>query len=275
MSYGCLSLTRGTAQLGESRDGTDRGAQPRGGAAPLALDRIQPLTLVGQGRRRRRRRRRGPRRRQRGKKRETIAGGPIRLTHAQVILFTDELADFLHSGLQLEPALQLMENREERSPVKAVAGLSAAKKCATAPAFPRRSNRLARISASFTAISSRRAKSAARSPRCSGGSRPISSPCRICASRIKLALIYPACLVGFGTVAMVVFMTVLVPQMTKLLAKTGTVMPLPTYILVQLGTFSRTLRLMIAGDHRRILVIVFMAYVRQPAKRAVGGMKPS
>ena len=46
--------------------------------------------------------------------------GRIRLTRAQVILFTDELADFLHSGLQLEPALQLMENREEKSAVKDV-----------------------------------------------------------------------------------------------------------------------------------------------------------
>ena len=50
------------------------------------------------------------------------ARGGLRLSQAQVILFTDELADFLNSGLQLEPALHLMENREERSPIKAVAG---------------------------------------------------------------------------------------------------------------------------------------------------------
>ena len=72
------------------------------------------------------------------RRRETGAAGGMRLSNAQVILFTDELADFLHSGLQLEPALQLMENREERSPVKDVVRVSCAKKCATAPAFPRR-----------------------------------------------------------------------------------------------------------------------------------------
>jgi general secretion pathway protein F/type IV pilus assembly protein PilC len=85
-------------------------------------------------------------------------------------------------------------------------------------------------------------------------------------SRVKLALIYPAALVLAGTGAMIVFMTVLVPQMTKLFAKTGGSMPLPTYLLIQLS----------AGTHKYGLFVAaaigigaagFTAYIGQPNGR--------
>jgi type II secretory pathway component PulF len=45
----------------------------------------------------------------------------IRLSGSQIILFTEEMSDLLDAGLQLEPALRVMEGRKELSGIKAVA----------------------------------------------------------------------------------------------------------------------------------------------------------
>src|SRR3984893_6574818 len=45
----------------------------------------------------------------------------IRLSGSQIILFTEEMSDLLDAGLQLEPALRVMEGRNELSSIKSVA----------------------------------------------------------------------------------------------------------------------------------------------------------
>lgn len=49
-----------------------------------------------------------------------IPDGPIKLKRQEVVLFTEELSDMLSAGLQLEPALKSMENRQELGNLKAV-----------------------------------------------------------------------------------------------------------------------------------------------------------
>ncbi len=51
---------------------------------------------------------------------DEIPEGPLKLKRAEVILFTEELSDMLGAGLQLEPALKSMENRQELGSLKAV-----------------------------------------------------------------------------------------------------------------------------------------------------------
>jgi type II secretory pathway component PulF len=80
--------------------------------------------------------------------------------------------------------------------------------------------------------------------------------------RVQLALIYPAALVTAGILAMAVFMTVLVPQMTKLLAKTGAEMPLPTKVLVFLGNFSKEYGLFV-GLALGVSIALFITFTRQ------------
>jgi type II secretory pathway component PulF len=107
---------QGTGATGEKRTGEIDAPTRSEALRRLAMDRIQPLSLVARA---------DAAMPAKGAKspaatagRSRSVTGGIHLTTAQVILFTDELADFLNSGLQLEPALQLMENREEKSPVK-------------------------------------------------------------------------------------------------------------------------------------------------------------
>lgn len=50
---------------------------------------------------------------------EEIPEGRVKLKRAEVV-FTEELSDMLAAGLQLEPALRAMENREELGSLKVV-----------------------------------------------------------------------------------------------------------------------------------------------------------
>ncbi len=259
---------QGTGERGERRTGELEASSRSEALRRLAMDRIQPLSLVAKAEEVVARKKPA---------RDGVAAGPntrrdsgpvrggIRLSSAQVILFTDELSDFLHSGLQLEPALQLMENREERSPIKSVATFLR-EKVRDGTSF---SEALKMASPSFGELYC----NLVAAGEVSGAMSPILRRQSIhliamqeLRSRVKLALIYPSALVGAGILAMVVFMTVLVPQMVKLMAKTGSTMPLPTQILVFLGKSFHDYGL-IGGITLALLVSLFLFYIRQGAGR--------
>jgi type II secretory pathway component PulF len=50
--------------------------------------------------------------------------------------------------------------------------------------------------------------------------------------RVTQALVYPAVLVGAGSVLIIIFMTVMVPQLANFFSETGQTLPLPTRILL-------------------------------------------
>jgi type II secretory pathway component PulF len=227
----------------------------------LARDRIQPLKLVARGEDSSA----VPARDPAARSDRTRSDGALRLTQGQVILFTDELADFLHAGLQLEPALHLMENREERSPVKAVAA-RLREKVRDGVSF---SEALPMASASFgdlygNLVAAGEA-SGALAPLLRRQSQHLIAMQDL-SGRIKLALIYPAFLVAAGLVAIAVFMTVLIPQMTKLLVKTGTELPWSTYLLMNLGKYSQRYGLFVALG-LALVAVLFISAIRQPRGR--------
>ena len=47
-------------------------------------------------------------------------GTPLKMKYKEVVYFTEELSDMLAAGLQLEPALRSMEDREEEGSIKEV-----------------------------------------------------------------------------------------------------------------------------------------------------------
>jgi type II secretory pathway component PulF len=259
---------QGTGERGERRAGEVEASSRSEALRRLATDRIQPLSLtlkaeaVAAAKKVSRssatasdqiRRDRGP-----------VAGG-IRLSNAQVILFTDELADFINSGLQLEPALQLMENREEQSPVKTVSAFLR-EKVRDGTSF---SEALKMSSPSFGELYC----NLVAAGEVSGALAPLlrRQATHLVAmqdlrGRIKVALIYPTALVLAGLAAMIVFMTVLVPQMTKMFTKTGGTMPLATYILVESSSLTHRYGLP-AAVALTTLVVAFITYIRQPNGR--------
>jgi len=255
---------QGTGDRGERRTGEVEAPSRSEALRRLAMDRIQPLTLVAKADA-------GAPTPKPAREQTAVTGknhhaaGGIRLTNAQVILFTDELADFLHSGLQLEPALQLMENRDERSPVKEVATFLR-EKVRDGTSF---SEALKVASPNFDELYC----NLVAAGEVSGALAPLLQRQAVhlvamqdLRSRVKLALIYPAALVLAGIGAMAVFMTVLVPQMTKLFTKTGGTMPLPTYILIQLSTATHQYGLFAAAVVG-IIIAGFVVTIRQPNGR--------
>jgi type II secretory pathway component PulF len=252
-------IYQGTGQMGERLSGEVEASTRSEALRSLARDRIQPLKLTARadevvaksG---------APSKPGRGR-----TGGGLRLSQAQVILFTDELADFLHSGLQLEPALHLMENREESSPVKTVAA-HLREKVRDGVSF---SDALKMASPNFGELYCNLVAagevSGALSPLLRRQSEHLIAMQDL-RGRIKLALIYPAFLVGAGAAAMAVFMTYLIPQMTKLLVKTGTELPWSTYLLMNLGKYSQKYGLFV-GAGLALVAVLFISAIRQPRGR--------
>ena len=101
----------GTQTSGEL-DASDRhGAMDlldRGGLQPLRLDLKKDQAEDGDSKDAK----------SKAKKDEVELTGPMRLKRADIVLFTEELSELLGAGLQLEPALRVMENREELGKLK-------------------------------------------------------------------------------------------------------------------------------------------------------------
>ncbi len=150
---------------------------------------------------------------------EPIPDGPIKLKRAEVVLFTEELSDMLAAGLQLEPALRAMENREELGSLKVVS-TKIRQLVRDGNNF---SGALRRTSPSFGSLYC----SLAAAGEASGALDTILArqahylkTLQELQGRFILALIYPAFLVVAGIAVAFVFMTQLIPQLTGLIEST-------------------------------------------------------
>jgi type II secretory pathway component PulF len=168
---------------------------------------------------------------------DAIPDGPIKLKKQEVVLFTEELADMLAAGLQLEPALKSMENRQELGNLKAVSykirqivrdgvNFSAA---------------LRKVSPSFGSLYC----SLAAAGEASGALDTILKrqahylkTLSELQSRLILAMIYPAFLIVAGIGVSIVFVTTLIPQLTQLIESApGGKIPLGAAILISTSDF--------------------------------------
>ncbi len=161
---------------------------------------------------------------------------PPILKRALLIHFTEELADLLDGGLQLEQALRVMNERQESPAIRRVSGLIR-EQLREGAAF---SKALQNSSPSFDDLYF----NLAAAGEVSGSLAQILR--RLCASltqmhelqtRVVSAMIYPAFMIGAIMMLMIVFSLVLIPQLTNLLAKTGQKLPLATEVLVKFSNF--------------------------------------
>ena len=97
----------GTQTSGELIAGDRHGAMDlldRGGLQPLMLDLKTDQAKNGDS---------ASNAKSKAEEDEVEITGPMRLKKSEIVLFTEELSELLGAGLQLEPALRVMENREE------------------------------------------------------------------------------------------------------------------------------------------------------------------
>jgi type II secretory pathway component PulF len=159
-----------------------------------------------------------------------------RLSKGQLLFFTEELAELLEAGLQLEGALKVIEQRQEKSAVKAVATILRAK-VREGISFSRA---LRECGDSFDPLYA----NLVAAGEASGALPQILK--RQCAhlemmeelrSKVTSSLIYPSIVFASAILLMFIFMTFLVPQLSVLLSKSGQQLPLITRCLVGASDF--------------------------------------
>jgi type II secretory pathway component PulF len=190
----------------------------------------------------------------------------IRLSGSQIILFTEEMSDLLDAGLQLEPALRVMEERKELSTIKSVASalrqqvregssLSAALRLVSPSFGDLFCNLVAagELSGSLPQLLRRQAT--------------FLVTIDDLRKKVVSALIYPSMIFVLGIGLIFLFMTYLVPQLTTLFQKTGKDLPLLTRLLVQTSDFfSHFWWAIIAGTVA--VIFGFLQLIRTPPGRA-------
>jgi len=169
--------------------------------------------------------------------REGTQGGPLpKLNTKQLLFFTEELAELLEAGLQLEGALRVIEQRQEKSSLKPVAadlrrqvregvGFSVALRNCGRSFDPLYCNLVAAGEAA--------------------GALPqiLKRQCEHLemvgelGRKVTSALVYPAIVFSSAIVLMFIFLTFLVPQLSVLLGKSGQKLPVITQALISVSLF--------------------------------------
>jgi type II secretory pathway component PulF len=160
----------------------------------------------------------------------------VRLSKGQIIRFTEELSDLLDAGLQIDPALLVMEKRKELSSLKQAAAalraqvregssLSTAMRT-VCPSFGDLYCNLVsagEVSGSLPQLLRRQAE--------------FMVTIDDLQKKVFAALTYPAMIFVVGIGLICIFMTYLVPQITVLFEKTGKEIPMLTRLLIQTSAF--------------------------------------
>jgi type II secretory pathway component PulF len=162
--------------------------------------------------------------------------GLTRLSTSQLLYFTEELAELLEAGLQLEGALKVIEQRQEKSDVRLVAA-KLRQRVRDGVSF---SQALRECGRTFDALYCNLVAAGE-----AGGALPQILK-RQCAyleliedlrKRVVSSLLYPSIVFASAVVLMFIFLTFLVPQLSVLLGKTGKKLPLITEILISTSGF--------------------------------------
>lgn len=174
------------------------------------------------------------------------------LSRQQVLLFTEELCDLLEAGLKLDRALQVIEQRQDKSVLRNVAA-SARQSLREGATF---SAALKKASPSFSELYCNMVKAGEASgtvPKILKRQVEFLTMMGELQRRVTSALIYPSVIFAAGIGLLVIFMTFLLPQLTVMLTKTGKTLPLATRVLIAISEFF--------GSYWWVILIVLVASV--------------
>ena len=172
---------------------------------------------------------------------EASSGEPIAIkarpvSSAQLLLFTEELAELLESGLQLEPALRVIESRKEVGNLQGVAASlrqQVREGVSFSAALRHSGGGFSELFCSMIAAG----EAAGAQPRILRRQAEYLAMIGDLRRRIAAALIYPSIVFTAGIVLLIVFMTFLLPQLTTLLSKTGQQLPFMTRVMIGTSEF--------------------------------------
>ncbi|MBP83610.1 MAG: hypothetical protein CMO61_07150 [Verrucomicrobiales bacterium] len=164
------------------------------------------------------------------------SAGPTKLKRPEMVLFTEELADLLDAGMQLERALKILHERQTNKSIRAVAGILRD----DIREGTRFSKALAKSSPSFDELY----RSLVAAGEASGSLPEILR--RLVVNLKQLfnlqrrtagAMIYPLTVLLACVVLLFVFSTVLMPSLSEMMEKTGQDLPMITELLIMFTDF--------------------------------------
>ncbi|PYJ12882.1 MAG: hypothetical protein DME94_11545 [Verrucomicrobia bacterium] len=132
----------------------------------------------------------------------------LKIPHAQLLIFTEQLAHLLKAGMTLDEALSILEKRLKQPRVQQMTH-SLHQSLVDGRSFSQALQILLRLVKHLMQAKDLR-------------------------DRVQQALIYPAFLALAGAVLVTIFITFMVPQLSGFMAQTGGALPLPTRILLQI-----------------------------------------
>ncbi len=202
-----------------------------------------------------------------GKAKAQAAGDfeQVKLKRAQLITFTEELADLLDGGLQIDQALRVMAERQDSPGIKKVADIlrNELREGSTV------SKALRKASPSFDDMYINMTAAGEASGSLPDILRRQAMNLNILhelQSKVTQAMIYPSMLTIACIGMIIVFTTVVVPQITSLLGSTGSKLPLATEVLIKVSAFLGSWWwLMLAVG--TIAFLLFRGYVNTPVGR--------
>ncbi|MES2709651.1 MAG: type II secretion system F family protein [Verrucomicrobiota bacterium] len=165
-----------------------------------------------------------------------LAMGPVKLKRNDVIMFTEELSDLLAAGLQLEPALKIMESRDELSAVKDVTTILRTR-IRDGASF---SQSLKAASNSFGELYCNLAAAGEVSgalPKILRRQSEYLLSVQALTNKVTVAMIYPICLMIAGLAVSVLFVSYLIPQLTQLLKSMNKPLPAAAKMVMGAGDF--------------------------------------
>ncbi len=220
---------------------------------PVLVDQASESALPGKG----------------GKAGAAAAGGKAargtRLKRQEMVLFTEELADLLDAGMNLERALKVLAERQANAAIRAVSACLREE----IREGTRFSKALGIASPSFDELYS----SLVAAGEASGSLPDILR--RLVVNLKQLhnlqrrtlgAMIYPLMVMLAGVGLLFVFSTVLMPSLSKMMTKTGQELPFVTEVLVGVTDFLAAWWWLILGL-AVLLAIAFRVFIATPAGR--------
>lgn len=172
--------------------------------------------------------------------------GSLPLKQREVIEFTEELSDLLHAGMQLEPALRSMADRDAESNLKKVIA-QVADSVREGGSF---SQALRQASPSFGELYCTLAHAGEVSGALPKILRRQGEHLRVLhelRGKVANSLIYPAFLVVTGIAVCALFMTYLVPRLAEMLTRSGAKLPPLASGLIQASEFTQSYGLYLLG----------------------------
>ncbi len=155
----------------------------------------------------------------------------LKIPHAQLLVFTEQLGHLLQAGMTLDEALGVLEKRLKHPRVQQMTR-SLHQALVDGRSFSQALRDFPRIFPPLYVNMVAAGEASGQMPQIAERLVEHLMQAKNLRDRVQQALIYPAFLAGAGAILITVFITFMVPQLTAFMAQNGGSMPLPTRILM-------------------------------------------